>query len=58
MKYAIANKDKTAWVCQENGSFSLTTNKSRAIVFDTQAAANKVFDCNLSKLLKYNIFIK
>ena len=51
-KYAIANKDKTIWVYQSNGSYTLTTDKARALIFDTKIAADTVFKSNLSKLIK------
>lgn len=51
-KYAIANQDKTIWVYQSNGSYTLTTDKARALIFDTKPAAEAVFKSNLSKLIK------
>lgn len=51
-KYAIANKDKTIWVYQSNGSYTLTTDKARALIFDSKLAAETVFKSNLSKLIK------
>lgn len=51
-KYAIANQDKTIWVYQSNGSYTLTTDKARALIFDTKVAADTVFKSNLSKLIK------
>lgn len=52
IKYAIANQDKTIWVYQSNGSYTLTTDKARALIFDTKVAADTVFKSNLSKLIK------
>lgn len=51
-KYAIANQDKTIWVYQSNGSYTLTTDKARALIFDSKPAAEAVFKSNLSKLIK------
>lgn len=51
-KYAITNKDKTIWVYQSNGSYTLTTDKARALIFDSKPAAEAVFKSNLSKLIK------
>jgi hypothetical protein len=51
-KYAIANKDKTVWVYQNKGSYTLTTDKARALIFDSKPAAEAVFKSNLSKLIK------
>lgn len=51
-KYAITNKDKTVWVYQSNGSYTLTTDKARALIFDSKPAADAVFKSNLSKLIK------
>ena len=51
-KYAITNKDKTVWVYQSKGSYTLTTDKARAIIFDSKPAADAVFKSNLSKLIK------
>lgn len=51
-KYAITNKDKTVWVYQCNGSYTLTTDKARALIFDSKPAADTVFKSNLSKLIK------
>lgn len=51
-KYAITNKDKTVWVYQNKGSYTLTTDKARALIFDSKPAAEAVFKSNLSKLIK------
>ena len=51
-KYAITNKDKTVWVYQSNGSYTLTTDKARALIFDSKPAAETVFKSNLSKFIK------
>lgn len=51
-KYAIANKDKTVWVYQSKGAYILTTDKARALIFDSKSAADAVFKSNLSKLIK------
>ena len=51
--YVIVDENKTVWVRQEkNGSYSLTTDKNRALIFDSKLAADKVFKSNLSKLIK------
>lgn len=51
-KYVIANADKTIWVYQSKGSYTLTTDKARALIFDSKPAADAVFKSNLSKLIK------
>ena len=51
-KYAIANPDKTVWVYQSKGSYTLTTDKARALIFDSKPAAETVFKSNLSKFIK------
>lgn len=51
-KYAITNKDKTVWVYQNKGSYTLTTDKARALIFDSKPAADAVFKSNLSKIIK------
>lgn len=51
-KYAITNKDKTVWVYQSKGAYTLTTDKARALIFDSRPAADAVFKSNLSKLIK------
>ena len=48
----ITNKDKTVWVYQSNGSYTLTTDKARALIFDSKPAAETVFKSNLSKFIK------
>lgn len=51
--YAITDAKKTIWVCQDtSGSYSLTTDKGKATIFDTKPAADMVFKSNLSKLIK------
>lgn len=51
--YVIADANKSIWVCQDNsGSYSLTTDKSKALIFGTKPAADTVFKSNLSKLIK------
>lgn len=51
-KYVIANPDKTIWVCRDKTSYTLTTDKVRALVFESESNANMVFKSNLSKLIK------
>ena len=51
--YAITDAQKTIWLCKDkSGAYSLTTNRSMAETFDTKILAEKVFKCNLSKLIK------
>lgn len=51
--YAITDAKKSIWVCQDaGGAYSLTTDKGRAIIFNTKPAADMVFKANLSKLIK------
>lgn len=51
--YVIADANKTIWVCQDKtGSYSLTTDQSKALVFSTKPAADTIFKSNLSKLIK------
>ena len=51
--YAITDANKSVWVYQDNsGSYSLTTDKNRALIFGTKPAAETVFNSNLSKLIK------
>jgi hypothetical protein len=51
-KYAITNKDKTVWVCRDKTAYSLTTDKARAVTFESKPAADAVYKSNLSKLIK------
>lgn len=51
--YVIADKNKSVWVYKDkSNSYSLTTDKNRALIFDDEPAANAVFKNNLSKFLK------
>lgn len=51
--YVIADANKSAWVCQDtSGSYSLTTDKGKALIFNSQPAAETVFKSNLSKFIK------
>lgn len=50
--YVITDKNKTIWVYQHNGSYSITTDKNKALIFDSKPAADMVFKNNLSKLIK------
>ena len=52
IKYAIVNPDKTVWLCKDKTSYSLTTDKAKAVIFDSKLAAETVFKSNLSKLIK------
>ena len=52
-RYVIADENKTVWVHKDtNGSYSLTTDKNKAFVFDSKPVADAVFKSNLSKLIK------
>lgn len=51
--YVITNKDKTVWLCvDKSNAYSLTTDKDKAIIFDSKPAADAIFRNNLSKLIK------
>jgi hypothetical protein len=51
--YAITDTNKTVWVCKDNsGMYSLTTDRNRALIFESKPAAETVFKSNLSKLIK------
>jgi hypothetical protein len=51
--YVITDVNKSMWVHQDsNGSYSLTTDKNKALVFESKLAADTVFKSNLSKLIK------
>lgn len=51
--YVIADANKTVWVCQDTkGAYSLTTDKSKALIFDSQPTADTVYKSNLSKFIK------
>lgn len=51
--YVITDTKKSIWVCQDkNGAYSLTTDKDKAILFNSKPAADMVFKSNLSKLIK------
>ena len=51
--YVITDENKSIWVRQDvNGSYSLTTDQNRALIFDSRIAADTVFKSNLSKLIK------
>lgn len=51
--YVITDEKKSIWVCQDqSGAYSLTTDKNKAIIFNTKPAADMVFKSNLSKLIK------
>lgn len=51
-KYAIATQDKTVWLCKDKTSYSLTTDKAKAVIFESKPAAETVFKSNLSKFIK------
>lgn len=51
--YVITDANKTIWVCQDNkGAYSLTTDKGKALIFDSQPTADTVYKSNLSKFIK------
>ena len=51
--YVITDTNKTVWVCQDTrGAYSLTTDKGKALIFDSKPAADAVFKSNLSKFIK------
>lgn len=51
--YVITNANKSVWVHQDNsGSYSLTTDKNKALIFGTKPSADMVFRCNLSKSIR------
>lgn len=51
--YVIADAKKTIFVCKDSfGAYSITTDKNKAVVWDTRAAADTVFKSNISKLIK------
>ena len=51
--YVIADANKSVWVCKDtSGSYSLTTDKGKALIFDSKPAADTVFKSNLSKFIK------
>lgn len=51
--YVITDANKSVWVHQDSGgSYSLTTDKNKALIFSTKPAADTVFKCNLSKIIK------
>jgi dGTP triphosphohydrolase len=51
-KYVITNESKTIWVSRDKTSYTLTTDKAKALVFESETNANMVFKSNLSKLIK------
>ena len=51
--YVITDAKKTIFVCKDtSGCYSLTTDKAKAIIWESQQAADAVFKSNLSKLIK------
>ncbi len=51
--YVIADANKSVWVCKDtSGSYSLTTDRAKALIFDSKPAADTVFKSNLSKFIK------
>ena len=51
--YVITDANKSVWVYQDaKGSYTLTTDKNRALVFDSKPVADAVFKSNLSKMIK------
>ena len=51
--YVITDAKKTIFVCKDtSGSYSLTTDRAKALIWDSQQGADTVFKSNLSKLIK------
>ena len=51
--YVITDANSSIFVCKDtSGSYSLTTDKGKAIIWDTRTSADTVFKSNLSKLIK------
>ncbi len=51
--YVITDPNKTIWVCKDNSNlYSLTTDRNKALIFESKPAADTVFKSNLSKLIK------
>lgn len=51
--YVITDKNNSIWVCKDKrGSYSLTTDSGKALIFDNKPAADTVFKFNLSKLIR------
>lgn len=51
--YVIADIQNSIFVCKDtSGSYSLTTDRAKAIVWDNKPSADAVFKSNLSKLIK------
>ena len=51
--YVIADANKSIFVCQDaHGLYSLTSDKGKALIFNSKVAADTVFKSNLSKLIK------
>ena len=51
--YVIADANKTVFVYKDtSNSYSLTTDKGKALIFDSKPAADSVFKYNLSKFIK------
>lgn len=51
--YVITDTQNTIFVCKDtSGSYSLTTDRAKALVWDNKPSADAVFRSNLSKLIK------
>ena len=51
--YIITDANNAIFVCKDtSGAYSLTTDKGKAVIWDTRIAADTVFKSNLSKLIK------
>ncbi len=51
--YVITDTQNTIFVCKDtSGSYSLTTDRAKALVWDNKPSADAVFKSNLSKLIK------
>ena len=53
IKHVITNETKTIWVCKDNNNaYSLTTDPSKATIFDSKVAAESAFKNHLSKIIR------
>jgi hypothetical protein len=51
--YVIADVQSSIFVCKDkSGSYSLTTDRAKAVVWENKQSADAVFKSNLSKLIK------
>lgn len=53
VKYIIADNKQTVFVGKDKGGkYTLTTDRAKAVIFDTKPIADMVFKSNLSKIIK------